>query len=761
MDSYKQVAGFVGDMTWSRNNEHNNTLVVNTQFGSITVFHKLPLKLRKGDNIIVCIDANNRMIYNPMVKIICNKDSIINVIRRGMGANNRNPYPMYNRLRNIYGTDDNIIQYIDLLADRFNEHDESIYEELHELNKNEVAAMLMWWRNENNLRRLYLLGLTDEEINNSYMSCVKLYEECSRNPYAIPSIDISKCQSIMGLFGKHSDALHQLRGEIVRELYKHNKDFRWSFTPLSIIERKFKTLGAQSQVLIDEYSVIFRQDRCYLKRIYDIELSIISRIENDQKKNFTIDQVKNDANMIEPTNITGLSLDQVAAVKGALNHSICVITGGAGTGKTRILSKIAIELDNLHIPILIGSFTGKAVARIKRDINPLPNRIISTLHSMIHKVNTSTHDNFRYLLIDETSMVTSELLYRVLNTYKSIDHIVLIGDNNQLQPIEWGSLFDSLVISEVIPVYRLSINHRMIDIEGVDGVITNANAMVTNKTLTGFSYQITNNFIITSGGMNMLNNLIDELLNKIDPKDFVVIAPYNIDLDIINKYCQSIISAKNPHLRSVVDSRYIKWSINDRVIMKVNDANINIFNGDIGTIIAIETDHIEVEFNNGGSNSGIHLKFLLELPIQTMPYASKKLLMNGEEVSYEKSRIHSVKDLKHAWGITIDSAQGSEWRIVVVFIKGDRGSNSYSSFMNRSRMYTAITRSSYMCWIVADDIGYLSSISAKKVKCRYDGMIERLKESLPHIDPHEIIDKTNSRYMDNSNIGLDESDFFD
>jgi ATP-dependent exoDNAse (exonuclease V) alpha subunit len=71
-------------------------------------------------------------------------------------------------------------------------------------------------------------------------------------------------------------------------------------------------------------------------------------------------------------------------------------------------------------------------------------------------------DGVRVLVIEEASMVGSIQMAMLLEAAMEhrISKIVLCGDPKQLKPIENGSPFNDLVNSGIVPVFRLTENHR-------------------------------------------------------------------------------------------------------------------------------------------------------------------------------------------------------------------------------------------------------------------------------------------------------------
>jgi len=311
------------------------------------------------------------------------------------------------------------------------------------------------------------------------------------------------------------------------------------------------------------------------------------------------------------------------------------------THNTTLISEIVHNLELREIPYAVVSFTGKAVSRIREIIKrPTP----STMHRLIARANIV--NKFAHLIIDEASMVTTELLYQFFKAFPHPYKITLVGDINQLPPIGWGSLMEQLMKSGRVPTYRLTQNHRleMTSVMCADGTIkemSNGIMINANKLIEydaedpePFDFVQTDNFQVMEGSIELVYDVIRALYQSNIPSDQItVITPYNKELDELNKTYQEIYNEGN---RSVIDSRGKLWMIRDRVIMLNNEYKINIFNGEEGSVVDILDESIMVMFKDG-----IRYEFKLE--------SQKESNENEDEESDELT----VKKLGHSFALSI------------------------------------------------------------------------------------------------------------
>lgn len=170
---------------------------------------------------------------------------------------------------------------------------------------------------------------------------------------------------------------------------------------------------------------------------------------------------------------------QDAAVASALSAPLTVIAGGPGTGKTHVIARIVRALAETPSPVLVGlaAPTGKAAARMTESLrregwaSGATAPAASTLHRLLgwrpgsrtrfrhDETNPLPHD---VVIVDELSMVSMTLMARLLCALKPTARLVLVGDPDQLASVEAGAVLADLTASEALrpAVVRLTHNFR-------------------------------------------------------------------------------------------------------------------------------------------------------------------------------------------------------------------------------------------------------------------------------------------------------------
>ncbi len=162
---------------------------------------------------------------------------------------------------------------------------------------------------------------------------------------------------------------------------------------------------------------------------------------------------------------------QKVAVFAAVRQRLCVITGGPGTGKTYTVARLLAAM--LEQPggdkriIRLAAPTGKAVARLQESLREAAKdlavaevikaklqdeAITTTIHRLLGTIPDSV--SFRHdatnplsadvLVVDEASMVSLSLMARLLAALKPEARLVLVGDKDQLPPVDPGGVLHDL-----------------------------------------------------------------------------------------------------------------------------------------------------------------------------------------------------------------------------------------------------------------------------------------------------------------------------
>lgn len=165
----------------------------------------------------------------------------------------------------------------------------------------------------------------------------------------------------------------------------------------------------------------------------------------------------------------GSDPDQELAAVVCAASPVTVIAGGPGTGKTTTLAKVLgmlVRTATAFPTIALAAPTGKAAVRMEEAVadalGGLPGDLAHSLTGLrattIHRLlgpQPETRTRFRHdeanplphdvVVIDEASMVSVTLMARLLCALRPHARLILIGDPDQLAPVEAGAVLADIV----------------------------------------------------------------------------------------------------------------------------------------------------------------------------------------------------------------------------------------------------------------------------------------------------------------------------
>ncbi len=160
-----------------------------------------------------------------------------------------------------------------------------------------------------------------------------------------------------------------------------------------------------------------------------------------------------------------LNAKQQEAVDKGLRHCLSILTGGPGTGKTFTAAALvtACLQERKDIRIILAAPTGKAVAQLESNLRSVFDEKHSlrsgTLHSLLG-IRKNRMEKTPLLadliLVDECSMIDAQVFAQLLQAVPSGARLILIGDRDQLPPVEMGSVFADLLDSGLFPATILT-----------------------------------------------------------------------------------------------------------------------------------------------------------------------------------------------------------------------------------------------------------------------------------------------------------------
>ena len=432
--------------------------------------------------------------------------------------------------------------------------------------------------------------------------------------------------------------------------------------------------------------IIIKDNRYYLKELYDAELYIKDRLcfLNDMSKR-ELPKLEEKLESLEKKNNIKYDDMQKKAIIKAINNNLTIITGGPGTGKTTIIKAIVSLLkDTCKVKledIALLAPTGRASKKMLESTGVSA----STIHKYLgwdkernmFRVDAYHPNQEDYIIVDETSMIDTVLMASLLKGIKRDAKIILIGDYFQLPSVSQGQVLKDLIESEMLDVIKLNRLYR----QNEDSYIINLAYEIKDKDLNEY---FTNkkedyNFIICDNDVviNNINEIVNKAISKgYDDKTIQVLAPMYKSIngiDNLNKSLQEIFNPFSPEKNEIIMSEVI-YREGDKVLQLVNDPDNNVFNGDIGYIVSI--------------NNRKTMEVIIDY--------------DGNYVTYPRDKFNNFR---HGYAISIHKAQGSEFNMVIIpFV------NSFKRMLYNKLVYTAVTRAKNKLILVGDPNSFIYGV---------------------------------------------------
>ncbi len=384
-----------------------------------------------------------------------------------------------------------------------------------------------------------------------------------------------------------------------------------------------------------------------------------------------------------------LNSEQRQAVQLIVKHDFSVITGGAGCGKTTVLKCVNAALQDQGYEVAQLALAGKAAKRMTQATG----RPASTIASFIRGMRQSREDAAaitngikKALVIDEASMVDLISFSCVLRLIEDDTKIVLIGDPHQLPPVGPGLILHCLVGTPGIPHVELKDAKRF----------GNEIAEIANAVRDGrFPQEFNESVKFIQAAPNELVSLGSSLYLE-RPEDSVVLCATRKVAAGINQSVQESTTKNNKPLR-LFNVEYDDWEytglyLGDLLLCTRNHWEMGIQNGSLGQLVEVFDEPKQLDSDAEGDP----------------PAFGWIEWDDGEKRPLREALLDS---LELGYALTIHKSQGSQWGRVVVCLPASR-------HVDRSMIYTAITRAQTQVVICGEHIGLEEAVKREKTADR-------------------------------------------
>jgi exodeoxyribonuclease V alpha subunit len=442
----------------------------------------------------------------------------------------------------------------------------------------------------------------------------------------------------------------------------------------------------------------------YLAPLWQAERSLARRFKALSSCRIRVDSSRVDdwLNRFTSSKDIQLSDEQTAAVRTAVASPGMILTGGPGTGKTTTLRALVALFRAMGKVVLLASPTGRAAQRLSE----VTNEEARTIHRLLEfdpvnlkfKRNDESPLTGDVVIVDEASMLDVVLANNLLKAIGGKTQLILVGDVDQLPSVGPGNVLRDLIASGTIPVSTLTTIYRQ---AAESLIVQNAHRVNRNEfpvLVRPGQSKCDCYFIEEEDAPRILETMTKSIVRSIPSRfgfdsrrEIQALTPMNrgiVGADNLNLVLQEELNPSGAGKAEVTrGGRTLR--VGDRVIQRVNNYKLEVFNGDMGTIEFVD-----------GLNELLVVRFADRL------------------VSYDYG---DLIELNHGFAITIHKSQGSEYPVVVVPLH-----MQHYIMLSRNLLYTALTRAKQLVVMIGSRRALGAAMHNVEAVRRYTGLLREL-----------------------------------
>ena len=441
-------------------------------------------------------------------------------------------------------------------------------------------------------------------------------------------------------------------------------------------------------------------DAVYSRPLFNAETGIADRLKVMASRPISLKNLDGDAitrEVLERLAVK-LSEEQLDVVSQVLSQRVVVITGGPGTGKTTLIRAVCAVFNKLGQKVLLSAPTGRAARRLSE----VSGKKAATLHRLLlydqesstFGRNTMNPLDSDVLVVDEASMVDTQLMFHLLEAIPVTSVLILVGDVFQLPSVGPGNVLSDIIRSEAIKTFILTRIFRQAE---KSLIIMNAHAVRKGEmpclekrdgeALSEF-YFIENH--APERVVGVITALCKSRIKKAFPHvdEIQVLTPMHrgeVGTINLNQQLQKVLNPEG----AGIEAGGITFRKGDKVMHLKNNYQKEVFNGDIGMIyeVAKKDGQITVEYD-------------------------------GRLVDYE---LMELDELTLAYAVSVHKSQGSEYSAVVVVL-----TTMHYPMLQRNLLYTALTRGRDLVVLVGSRRALEIALENNRTELRLSGLADRL-----------------------------------
>lgn len=586
-----------------------------------------------------------------------------------------------------------------------------------------IDAIISSWSGQKTVREAMIFlqghGVTPafaQKLFKTYgPSCI---ETVKNNPYRLArdifGIGFKTADQIAVKMGILHDAVVRIEAGIEYALRELSEEGHVCYPEELFIPKAAEMLGVSKELIetsletltnsqrIEKFPLVFKGEIkpfLWFKPFFNAEVGIAREIDRIKHAPCGLRMVDLDKALNWVQEKIGLELApaQQEAVKSSLVLKLQIITGGPGTGKSTITKAILRISEKLTDKILLAAPTGRAAKRMSE----ITGRKAQTLHSLLEvnfqaggfKRGKENPLDVDLLIVDESSMIDTHLMFSLLKAVPSSARLIFVGDVNQLPSVGPGNVLNDMIESLQVPVTTLTEIYRQA--QGSE-IIVNAHR-IHHGQFPNIDPKPGSDFFFAEANEpeEVMAQVLKLVAQRVPAKygfhpiqDIQVLAPMRkgvVGIDNLNAVLQEHL---NPYPEPLFKSGR-RYHPGDKVMQIRNNYQKEVFNGDVGRIVSIDStaEELIVRFDD-------------------------------REVPYEFS---DLDELVLAYAVSVHKFQGSECPCVIIPVH-----TTHFKLLHRNLLYTAVTRGKKLVILVGSKKALALAVHNNEIKERYTGLKQAL-----------------------------------
>lgn len=610
------------------------------------------------------------------------------------------------------------------------ESDISRLGEVKGVSRKRVEMIQKAWEEQRAIKEV-MLFLQSHSVSTSF--AVKIFKQygadaitvVEKTPYRLADevygIGFRTADQIARNLGMAPDAEERLRAGLRHSLMTASEGGHCYLPAGDLIERSAEALGVEDRAKLEaalekalddgmlKVEESGGESAVYLPPLWQSERGVARRLRALVEEPLRVDpnRVESWLDRFAAKRGVALSDEQRRAVHLAARSRVMILTGGPGTGKTFTLRTMVELFYAMRKTVALASPTGRAAQRLSE----VTGREARTIHRLLEfdpaamrfKRNDVWPLEADVVIVDEASMIDIVLANSLIKAINDGASLVLVGDADQLPSVGPGAFLQDLISSGVAPVARLTQIFRQ---AACSLIVQNAHQINRGEfpRLVKPGGEKSDCYFIEAEDPDEVVRLIVNSVSKslpsrfgYDPlKDIQTLSPMNrgrVGAGRLNGVLQAALNPQSPDgpgkAEAVRGDRTLR--VGDKVIQRVNNYRLEVFNGDMGAIEAID----------------------LEDQMIAVRFADRVV-----EYDFADSL-----ELAHGFAVTIHKAQGSEYPAVVIPLH-----TQHYLMLSRNLLYTALTRAKKTVVMIGTTQAVGMAMNNLEAARRFTGLARELKE---------------------------------